>query len=257
MNGQGAGNGDINNDELSSFTSFGNSREGLDADTMNLFGSFTNDAGATSDLGAGIGDAGFGQMLTNDLSSFGVDLHSLEMSGSIAENSGVDLSSIQLMNLDEPPLGAGQMAGDAASMMANLLGTQQPNGNQNTEQPQGLGLPAVTGDNGKSRASSQSSDDMGDIPAIRILSGGENEGIQEAAGLKPTVREFMHTVAEVQAGLHVQHRKLVAERIPMKSAAAFHSDVAGFERDLVIWSDVAGLLARAIDSGLKLSSGEE
>ncbi|KAI7827349.1 hypothetical protein BX661DRAFT_198628 [Kickxella alabastrina] len=85
------------------------------------------------------------------------------------------------------------------------------------------------------------------ICAIRIMGGGVN-GSEESSGsgddviaLKPTVKEFMVGVAEVQAGLRWQHAQLV-------------SDVAGVERDLVLWEDVARLLADAVDEGLAISA---
>ncbi|KAJ1880724.1 hypothetical protein LPJ66_011444 [Kickxella alabastrina] len=96
--------------------------------------------------------------------------------------------------------------------------------------------------------------------AIRIMGGGVN-GSEESSGsgddvvaLKPTVKEFMVGVAEVQAGLRWQHAQLVRSRIPVRAQAAFQSDVAGVERDLVLWEDVARLLADAVDEGLAISA---
>ncbi|KAJ1725325.1 hypothetical protein LPJ53_000457 [Coemansia erecta] len=451
--GNNNSNGGFTEDDggLSSFTNFGGA-DGLDADTMNLFGSFTHDSipGGLGDLG----DGGFSSF-TNDLSSFGVDLSSLELTtaagASNADPSTVDLSSIQLMNLDDAQAGTTAAAAaaaaaanaDAADMVARLLGastsasasTGVGAGAQTAGLPAVdlgvLGQPSVALPAGKkSRASSQSSDDMGDIPlaqlalmqppgvgtlaappnasapafsqpagmlqnpqipvsvamplsmplsaqqqqqqalvahslgdgmslgfdssssggssaqpsagisvppaymtaaqpapaesgttgvkstvlahkpsggpapaqllldlhhpacasnsdslaaldaletqlcsllhtassAIRIMSGPrdssagadeEKEAREEELGesqLKPTIRMFMRTVAEVQAALAVQHRELAARRIPVHAAAGLHSDVAGGERDLALWSDAARLLADAIDTGLKISS---
>ncbi|KAJ2708237.1 hypothetical protein FB645_000083 [Coemansia sp. IMI 203386] len=491
------GIGDTN--DFSSFADFGRA-DGLDADTMNLFGSFTNDTiqGGIGDLtttnidGNVISDAGLGS-LTNDLSSFGVDLSALEMTGNGNSNdtSAVDLSSIQLMNIEETPLNAASSMQNvnAADMVARLLGPNSQSAQQqpaviNTLDQQALGLSmgnAATqvveskpaGDNMvKSRSSSQSSDEMGDIPlaqlalmqpsaapsmpisqnpsmpasavqpvfsqtsaqqqhsgqstanpstvaavdnmlsyaraqntgsvqdqqismpiqmhiqaqvpaamqmqisaqqqqppppqqqqqqivapgmtlglgeplarapvssdipapavanlkqpvatengstgvistvlihspslsssqqqslppklqfdlprpsstledaslkeleeiemklcsllttashAIRMMSGpqdpsqGSEAPEMSESKLKPTIREFMHTAAEVQAGMKHQHRLLATQRIPIHASAGLHSDVAGFERDLVLWSDAAGLLADAIDTGLELS----
>ncbi|KAJ1880382.1 hypothetical protein H4R99_000234 [Coemansia sp. RSA 1722] len=481
------GIGDAN--DFSSFADFGRA-DGLDADTMNLFGSFTNDTiqGGIGDLtttnidGNVISDAGLGS-LTNDLSSFGVDLSALEMTGNGNSNdtSAVDLSSIQLMNIEETPLNvASSMQNvNAADMVARLLGPNSQSAQQqpaaiNTLDQQALGLsmgnPATQvveskpagGKMVKSRSSSQSSDEMGDIPlaqlalmqpsaapsmpisqnpsmpasavqpvfsqtsaqqqptgqltanpstvaavdnmlsyaraqntgsvqgqqismpiqmqmqmpaqqqpppqqqqqqqqivapgmtlgrgeplarapvssdipapavanlqqpvatengstgvistvlihspslsssqqqplppklqfdlprpsstleddslkelediemklcsllttashAIRMMSGpqdpsqGSEAPEMSESKLKPTIREFMHTAAEVQAGMKHQHRLLATQRIPIHASAGLHSDVAGFERDLVLWSDAAGLLADAIDTGLELS----
>ncbi|KAJ2780411.1 hypothetical protein GGI15_003548 [Coemansia interrupta] len=410
-------NGGLTEDDggLSSFTNFGGA-DGLDADTMNLFGSFTHDSmqGGLGDLG----DAGFSSF-TNDLSSFGVDLSSLEMSGA-GDTSTVDLSSIQLMNLDDAQTSTAAAAAsanaDAADMVARLLGAST----QPTVLPPAMDMgmlaqPALPLAGAKSRASSQSSDDMGDIPlaqlalmqpggsqnppapqglpvfsqtaaplptsqipvampipvsaqqqqqpsmaqstgdnaslgfdshgsssggssaqvsagipapsfvpalqpaleevgssgvsstvlahqpsggpppaqllldlrppscpsdagtlaaldtleqqlcslletasiAIRIMSGPQGEDAGEALGesqLKPTIRTFMQTVAEIQAAMRLQHRELAARRIPVRAAAGLHSDVAGAERDLALWSDAARLLADAIDTGLKISN---
>ncbi|KAJ1880395.1 hypothetical protein LPJ57_002280 [Coemansia sp. RSA 486] len=490
------GIGDAN--DFSSFADFGRA-DGLDADTMNLFGSFTNDTiqGGIGELtttnmdGNVISDAGLGS-LTNDLSSFGVDLSALEMTGNGNSNdtSAVDLSSIQLINIEETPLNvASSMQNvNAADMVARLLGPNSQSAQQqpaaiNTLDQQALGLSmgnAATqvveskpaGDNMvKSRSSSQSSDEMGDIPlaqlalmqpsaapsmpisqnpsmpasavqpvfsqtlaqqqptgqltanpstvaavdnmlsyaraqntasvqgqqismpiqmqmqaqvpaamqmqmpaqqqppppqqqqqqqqivapgmalglgeplarapvssdipapavanlqqpvatengstgvistvlihspsssqqqplppnlrfdlprpsstledaslkeleeiemklcsllttashAIRMMSGpqdpsqGSEAPEMSESKLKPTIREFMHTAAEVQAGMKHQHRLLATQRIPIHASAGLHSDVAGFERDLVLWSDAASLLADAIDTGLELS----
>ncbi|KAJ2193341.1 hypothetical protein IW145_006479, partial [Coemansia sp. RSA 521] len=65
---------------------------------------------------------------------------------------------------------------------------------------------------------------------------------------------FMHTVAQVQADLRYQHKKLVARGIPVEIVAGYQSDVAGIERDLVLWSDAAHVLAEGLDTGLKVSS---
>ncbi|KAJ2664202.1 Vacuolar protein-sorting-associated protein 24 [Coemansia sp. RSA 1200] len=167
--GNGKGNA-----TLASFTSLGvggggsSGGDGLvDTETMNLFGSFTNDAGATSGGGGGgvmdglgelgnslgnsnnnAGGSGFGQFSANDLSGFGVDLNSFDLGNGIGDGmsaAGMDLSSIQLMNLDDASLaiagvgghggtvdGSGGSGGrlansadDAAQMMARLLGGSQ------------------------------------------------------------------------------------------------------------------------------------
>ncbi|KAJ1643494.1 hypothetical protein LPJ64_004743 [Coemansia asiatica] len=472
-------NGSSDANDFSSFADFGRS-DGLDADTINLFGSFTNDAiqGNIGDLGTNtttsadptrINDAALvGSSLTSDLSSFGVDLGALEMGGHATanESSTVDLSSIQLMNIEETPANAASSMhnASAADMVARLLGP----GSQGTQQPvaigsleqQALGLSMGNGVGqtvesvnknknfgAKSRSSSQSSDDMGDIPlaqlalmqqpsdapsmtpsaaqppfsqqsnnpgnaaandsllsyartqstgqiqaqpvqtqapiamqmqmqmaaqsvgdtsasaiggmalglgeslmrapvpsdvsaiaqvglqqpavaesgstgvistvllqadpspsasfsqpvapnlqfdlsrptttledasleeleqievklcsllttashATRMMSGPRDlEGQKESEALdlsesklKPTIREFMLAVAEIQAGMRQQHRLLAMQRIPIHTSAGLHSDVAGFERDLVLWSDAASLLAEAIDTGLDLAS---
>ncbi|KAJ2523232.1 hypothetical protein H4217_000231 [Coemansia sp. RSA 1939] len=174
-NTSGSGEG---NSALASFTSLGvgggggggSGGDGLvDTETMNLFGSFTNDAGATSGGGGGggviggLGELGnslgnssnnnaggsrFGQFSANDLSGFGVDLNSFDLGNGIGDGmsaAGMDLSSIQLMNLDDTSLaipGVGGHGGtvdgpggnggrlansadDAAQMMARLLGGSQ------------------------------------------------------------------------------------------------------------------------------------
>ncbi|KAJ1728705.1 hypothetical protein LPJ72_005344 [Coemansia sp. Benny D160-2] len=279
----GSGEG---NATLASFTSLGvgggggggSGGDGLvDTETMNLFGSFTNDAGATSGGGGGggvmdglgelgnslgnsgnnnAGGSGFGQFSANDLSGFGVDLNSFDLGNGIGDGmsaAGMDLSSIQLMNLDDTSLaipGVGGHGGtvdgsdgnggrlansadDAAQMMARLLGGSQipgaPSGSSNSGggiQPNlvatsatpavlnassnttaattgaagaiasattvgGIGIAGGSGggaselllasstDGGavatasgprgqKSRTSSQSSDDMGDIPLAQL-----------------------------------------------------------------------------------------
>ncbi|KAJ2550365.1 hypothetical protein EV175_004100 [Coemansia sp. RSA 1933] len=121
-------------DTMVSFTNLGG--DGLDTETMDLFGSFTNEAGTNAAMGGlgdlgGLGTNGFGQFSANDLSGFGVDLNTFDLgSGAGDGTSGMDLSSIQLMNLDHPSLnpvdiGANQLAtstSDAAQMMARLLG---------------------------------------------------------------------------------------------------------------------------------------
>ncbi|KAJ2746352.1 hypothetical protein GGI20_001412 [Coemansia sp. BCRC 34301] len=75
-----------------------------------------------------------------------------------------------------------------------------------------------------------------------------------SAKIKPTIKEFMHLVAQVQAGMRFQHKQLRDQGISTLAGAGFQSDVAGFERDLVAWSDAARLLASALNSGLELSS---
>ncbi|KAJ1804150.1 hypothetical protein LPJ56_005678, partial [Coemansia sp. RSA 2599] len=474
--------------DFSSFADFGRT-DGLDADTMNLFGSFTNDTiqGGIGDLGTGnadgngANDTGLGS-LTNDLTNFGVDLSALEMGGNSTSTdaAAVDLSSIQLMNIDETPLNAtsSMQNVNAADMVARLLapgsqGMQQPVAIGSLEQQAlGLSIGGVATQTAaeskpansmvKSRSSSQSSDDMGDIPlaqlalmqpsaqnasqnpqmpasaaqlllsqaptqqqqqqqphasqistgapaaaavdsvlpyararaagqtqglqiqaqasaatqlpvqmtaqqpqlgdagvqaiggmalglseslapmptaasdnavsaltgpphaaaaaengstgvtstvlvqarpsppstslqppppklqfdlprpastledasleeleeieiklcsllttashAIRMMSGPRDPGQDLEAldlsesKLKPTIKEFMLSVAEVQAGMKHQHRMLATQRIPIHASAGLHSDVAGFERDLVLWSDAAALLADAIDT---------
>ncbi|KAJ2253135.1 hypothetical protein GGH98_002761 [Coemansia sp. RSA 454] len=85
--------------------------------------------------------------------------------------------------------------------------------------------------------------------AIRMMTGTES-----TTKLESTVSEFMHTVAQVQADLRYQHKKLVARGIPVEIVAGYQSDVAGIERDLVLWSDAAHVLAEGLDTGLKVSS---
>ncbi|KAJ1667965.1 hypothetical protein IW140_002400 [Coemansia sp. RSA 1813] len=132
-----ASNGESKGDDtLSLFTNLG--ADGLDTETMDLFGSFTNDAGANNGMD-GLGDLGgfgnnvFGQFSANDLSGFGVDLNSFDLGNGAGDGAGMDLSSIQLMNLDDTSLtvgssddhGTSQPASstdDAAQMMARLLG---------------------------------------------------------------------------------------------------------------------------------------
>ncbi|KAJ2670836.1 hypothetical protein GGH99_006223 [Coemansia sp. RSA 1285] len=185
-NSSGSGEG---NATLASFTSLGvgggggggSGGDGLvDTETMNLFGSFTNDAGATSGGGGGggvmdglgelgnslgnssnnnAGGSGFGQFSANDLSGFGVDLNSFDLGNGVGDGmsaAGMDLSSIQLMNLDDTSLAIPGVSGhggtvdgsdgnggrlansadDAAQMMARLLGGSQipgaPSGSSNS-----------------------------------------------------------------------------------------------------------------------------
>ncbi|PIA13932.1 hypothetical protein COEREDRAFT_89146 [Coemansia reversa NRRL 1564] len=94
--------------------------------------------------------------------------------------------------------------------------------------------------------------------AIRMMTGTRASGGQgqdtSSSGLESTIKEFMHTVAKIQADMIIQHKKLVARGIPIQMAAAFQNDTAGFERDLVAWSDTASLLAEALESGLRISS---
>ncbi|KAJ2493342.1 hypothetical protein IWW37_000626 [Coemansia sp. RSA 2050] len=94
--------------------------------------------------------------------------------------------------------------------------------------------------------------------AIRMMAGPTREGDDGmelgAAKIKPTIREFMHLVAEVQAAMKYQHRRLTEQGISTRTVAGFQSDVAGFERDLVSWSDAARLLANALNTGLQLSA---
>ncbi|KAJ2720852.1 hypothetical protein H4S00_003115, partial [Coemansia sp. D1744] len=159
----------VDEDALASFTNF----DGLDTDTANLFGSFTNDSVQT-----GTDDSIFGQLSATDLSGFNVDLTSLDMS----HGDNMDLSSIQLMNLDEVSMSGVNpvqaMADDTAQMMAQLLGP-----NVHTTMPAPLAPVIVTGDQTdshatlqpggldkvrKSRSSSVSSSDMGDIPLAQL-----------------------------------------------------------------------------------------
>ncbi|KAJ2815593.1 hypothetical protein IWW50_006777, partial [Coemansia erecta] len=56
------------------------------------------------------------------------------------------------------------------------------------------------------------------------------------------------------AELRLQHKRLVERGVPVQMVAAYQSDVAGVERDLVAWTDAADLLAKALDSGLRISS---
>ncbi|KAJ2158252.1 hypothetical protein GGH15_005245 [Coemansia sp. RSA 562] len=440
----------VDEDALASFTNF----DGLDTDTANLFGSFTNDSVQT-----GTDDSIFGQLSATDLSGFNVDLTSLDMS----HGDNMDLSSIQLMNLDEVSMSGVNpvqaMADDTAQMMAQLLGP-----NVHTTMPAPLAPVIVTGDQTdsratlqpggldkvrKSRSSSVSSSDMGDIPLAQLTqlapgsisqqtaptqnvlpvaqqdglrqthvpqdlslgasvfnisptqayantgavstapvnvqgvgmgnphierlmpnhpqqyvgqqqymeqlqsamniqahnaaivsrtedalappldttkaqvsaepvvtengsSGVESTillrptsntsnmsdsalhleltrpnvdveatpldeleqiedqlcsllsiasrairmmtGTESTTKLESTVSEFMHTVAQVQADLRYQHKKLVARGIPVEIVAGYQSDVAGIERDLVLWSDAAHVLAEGLDTGLKVSS---
>ncbi|KAI9502557.1 hypothetical protein GGI25_005076 [Coemansia spiralis] len=126
----GSGTNGEGEDTIASFTNLGG--DGLDTETLNLFGSFTNDAGAGNGIDGlgglgGLGNAGFGQLSANDLSGFGVDLNSFDLGAGAGDNMSMDLSSIQLMNLDDASLGGGnaQPVGstdDAAQMMARLLG---------------------------------------------------------------------------------------------------------------------------------------
>ncbi|KAJ2372431.1 hypothetical protein IW150_004116, partial [Coemansia sp. RSA 2607] len=90
--------------------------------------------------------------------------------------------------------------------------------------------------------------------AVRILSGSGDPAAGESQ-LKPTVRRFMATVAEVQADLRVRHRELAVRRIPVSVAAGLHCDVAGGEQDLALWSSAARLLADAVETGLSISRG--
>ncbi|KAJ2619941.1 hypothetical protein H4R22_005347, partial [Coemansia sp. RSA 1290] len=155
-------------DALASFTNFGT--DGVDADTANLFGSFTNDSMQANNV--------FGQLSVNDLSGFGMDLSTIDMGNA---DGGMDLSSIQLMNLDEIPGNGNQpMPSDAAQMMARLLSSTVPSslppataqlGSQpavaSTSQP----VPTVAEQPTqqiKSRSSSQSSSEMGDIPLAQL-----------------------------------------------------------------------------------------
>ncbi|KAJ2885491.1 hypothetical protein H4R27_001342 [Coemansia aciculifera] len=94
--------------------------------------------------------------------------------------------------------------------------------------------------------------------AIRMMTGPrreEEDGLESgSAKIKPTIKEFMLLVADVQASMKYQHRRLTEQGISTQAVAGFQSDVAGFERDLVTWSDAARLLASALNSGLKLSA---
>ncbi|KAJ2354993.1 hypothetical protein GGF43_002947, partial [Coemansia sp. RSA 2618] len=186
-NGNSASSG-VDEDTLASFTNFG--ADGLDTDTTNLFGSFTNDT-SHADTDESI----FGQLSANDLSGFGVDLASLDMGGG---DGGMDLSSIQLMNLDDVSMGGGNNAGgqhmpladDTAQMVAQLLGpgthatvpgTLAPAttgasapaalhapATAGASAPAALQAPGQPGKGRKSRSSSVSSSDMGDIPLAQL-----------------------------------------------------------------------------------------
>ncbi|KAJ2809950.1 hypothetical protein H4S07_002962, partial [Coemansia furcata] len=95
--------------------------------------------------------------------------------------------------------------------------------------------------------------------AIRMITGPRREAGDDglelgAAKIKPTIKEFMHLAAEVQAAMKYQHGRLAAQGISTQAVAGFMSDVAGFERDLVCWSDAARLLASALNTALSLSS---
>ncbi|KAJ2834894.1 hypothetical protein GGI24_000181 [Coemansia furcata] len=93
------------------------------------------------------------------------------------------------------------------------------------------------------------------ITGPRREAGGGDDGLElGAAKIKPTIKEFMHLAAEVQAAMRYQHGRLAAQGISTHAVAGFMSDVAGFERDLVCWSDAARLLASALNSALKSSS---
>ncbi|KAJ2852464.1 hypothetical protein IWW36_000351 [Coemansia brasiliensis] len=167
-------------DALASFTNFGT--DGIDADTASLFGSFTNDGMQASSNNV------FGQLSVNDLSGFGVDLNTIDM-GNVGGDGGMDLSSIQLMNLDEIPPSSGNMGqsmpstDDAAQMMAHLLNTTVPStlpvaAAQLGSQPPVIASIASSqpvstaaeqpGKKQKSRSSSQSSSEMGDIPLAQL-----------------------------------------------------------------------------------------
>ncbi|KAJ2361747.1 hypothetical protein H4S01_005129, partial [Coemansia sp. RSA 2610] len=106
-------------DTLASFTNF--DADGIGADAANLFGSFTNDSARET-----TSDSIFGQLSATDLNGFNVDLTTLDIGN--GGDGNMDLSSIQLMNLDEVPMSGGssnqQIASpdDAAQMMAQLLG---------------------------------------------------------------------------------------------------------------------------------------
>ncbi|KAJ1738867.1 hypothetical protein LPJ79_004097 [Coemansia sp. RSA 1821] len=155
-------------DALASFTNFGT--DGVDADAANLFGSFTNDSMQANNV--------FGQLSVNDLSGFGMDLSTIDMGNA---DGGMDLSSIQLMNLDEIPGNGNQpMPSDAAQMMARLLSSTVPSslppataqlGSQpavsSTSQPVSTVAEQPT-QQIKSRSSSQSSSEMGDIPLAQL-----------------------------------------------------------------------------------------
>ncbi|KAJ2819012.1 hypothetical protein IWW50_005613, partial [Coemansia erecta] len=188
-NGNSASSG-VDEDTLASFTNFG--ADGLDTDTANLFGSFTNDT-SHADTDESI----FGQLSANDLSGFGVDLASLDMGGG---GGGMDLSSIQLMNLDDVSMSGGNnntggqhmpLADDTAQMVAQLLGPGTHATVPGTLAPATAGAyapaaalhaPATTGASAaaalqapgqpgrgrKSRSSSVSSSDMGDIPLAQL-----------------------------------------------------------------------------------------
>ncbi|KAJ2712194.1 hypothetical protein H4R23_006205 [Coemansia sp. Cherry 401B] len=99
--------------------------------------------------------------------------------------------------------------------------------------------------------------------AVRMLTGAKStrgHGSGTDAGntkLESMVEEFMATVAKVHADLRYQHKKLVRQGIPVEIVAGYQSDVAGFERDLVSWSDAADLLATALDSGLRITTPSE
>ncbi|KAJ2852789.1 hypothetical protein GGI22_005139 [Coemansia erecta] len=88
-------------------------------------------------------------------------------------------------------------------------------------------------------------------------SGSEQLGLGMDVGntkIKSMVKEFMQSVVRIQAALQFQHKKLVDRGIPIQTSVGFQSDVAGFERDLVCWSDAARLLSSALDSAIEYSS---
>ncbi|KAJ2712624.1 hypothetical protein H4R19_002659 [Coemansia spiralis] len=154
-------------DALSAFTNLGGN--GTNGDAAALLGSFTNvSAAGGANVGSGGGDI-FGQLATGTLGGLGMGLNMnmgmginpLGLAGGIgnarAGASGVDLSSIRLMGLNDvhPGSGVAQPAGVAANA-AQIVG-------------QLLGAPAASvGLRGASQISSPSSDEMGDIPLAQL-----------------------------------------------------------------------------------------
>ncbi|KAJ1997648.1 hypothetical protein H4R26_005756, partial [Coemansia thaxteri] len=223
-------NGD---DALDAFTGLGDTN-GLSDDAMNIFGSFTNDAAADS-LG-GLGSSGFGDISANALGGFGMDLGSFDMAGD--SGSGVDLSSMQLINLNDAPLNGGitnQSIGptdDAAQLMARLLGpgTQQiasqptpaPTSisetlginvnalNSLTQHSLGLSENANTAvpqpKPTDTRAGSVSSDEMGDIPLAQLALMPSGQPVSATSTAPPPepasgVQQNMATLLQSQAAM--------------------------------------------------------
>ncbi|KAI8325088.1 hypothetical protein GQ54DRAFT_308680 [Martensiomyces pterosporus] len=301
-NGQGGGaapsntGGGAGDDALASFTNF--STDGLDTDTMNLFGSFTNDTtqGGASSMGdmSGLRDTSMSQLAANDLSGFGVDLSALEMgnsAGSGESGGGMDLSAIQLMQLDDVPQANTAAAGgqgvrsndDAAQMMARLLAagalTRPTDGSTSVKGAaaipsapstdisglgqQGLGLslgstapppPVVSGPQAekiaKSRASSQSSEDMGDIPLAQLAL------IQPRASNTAGASQAMPTQGAPhlasQPGMIPQQQPAAAIQ-PMASAGATALSLSGLDAALGIGATAATQQPTGLPGALHLA----
>ncbi|KAJ2333078.1 hypothetical protein GGI00_002500 [Coemansia sp. RSA 2681] len=216
-------------DALASFAGLGGVG-GLDADTMNIFNSFTNDTATGSSVGA----AGFGGMSTGALSGFGMDLTSFDMAGDSSNGGGVDLSSMQLINLNDVPLNSSNSlmnrqlgsstddaAATAAQLMARLLGPAAQQGDNQSGaatdgslgmlSQRGLGLsasvavpplPPVPSANQQTksagaRAGSESSDDMGDIPLAQLAlgQGGSHQPLSAADAMAMPSMDAQQNVA--------------------------------------------------------------